>query len=138
MIRNQQTRTNAKMNKQLLTALLFAGLSATATAEPVVYYCNTTAYAQVKEEKVQNIRSYAFRLFIDRENKKIKIAGEVNTNEVEEGVYSGAVSINADSSSFMAWDNSSLLNFENGRLLQTVLSRTASIIQSYSAQCDRY
>ena len=35
------------MTKCLPAALLIAGLSATAKAEPTVYYCNTTKFADV-------------------------------------------------------------------------------------------
>ena len=42
------------MIKQLLTALLIAGLSATAKAEPTVYYCNMTALVKVDADGTVN------------------------------------------------------------------------------------
>ena len=65
------------MTKQFLAALLIAGLSATAKAEPTVYYCNTTKFADVDKDEIQKIRSYPFKLFVDLKNSKIKVAGEI-------------------------------------------------------------
>ena len=42
------------MTKQLLTALLIAGLSATAKAEPAVYYCEMTALVKVESDGTVN------------------------------------------------------------------------------------
>ena len=64
------------MTKHLLTALLIAGFSVTAKAEPTVYYCNTVSYAEVTEGKVSDVRSYPFKLFIDFAERKIKVAGK--------------------------------------------------------------
>ena len=66
------------MTKQLLTALLIAGISAMAKAEPTVYYCNTTAFAQVYGTTTDTVRSYPFKLFIEADlgRTKIKIAAD--------------------------------------------------------------
>ena len=74
---------------KLLTALLIAGLSATAKAEPVVYYCNTTAFADVVGSEINHVRSYPFKLFVDLQNKRIKLSGEFADSDSEAfGKYS--------------------------------------------------
>ena len=63
------------MTKQLLTALLIAGLSATAKAEPVVYYCNTVQQSVIQKSRTIDLIPQRFKLFVDLGKKKIKIVG---------------------------------------------------------------
>ena len=75
------------MTKQLLTALLIAGLSATAKAEPVAYYCATTANVTVTEEGVVEHQSNPFRLLVDLAAKRVKVSrGESISWEWEDGL----------------------------------------------------
>ena len=63
------------MKGKLLTALLVAGLSATAKAEPVVYYCNTIKHAFIDTQGVATVESIPLRIFIERDTKAVKIKG---------------------------------------------------------------
>ena len=63
------------MSKPLLTALLIAGLSATAKAESEIYLCNTIEHAFVDIEGVKNIPSAPFKMFADKDKNQIRLEG---------------------------------------------------------------
>ena len=74
------------MTKQLLTALLIAGSSATAKAEPVVYYCDTVQQSVIQKSRTVVLPAQRFKLFVDLKIKKIKIAGTLlDDHEVSDG-----------------------------------------------------
>lgn len=129
------------MKGKLLTVLLTAGLSATAKAEPIVYYCNSTAYALVTSEEVVNAESHLFRLFIDRENEKIKISGDSMLHEITHRSWGGVVYIYEDGQSFSAHDGFSLVKFKEGHLLVTKIALPVSMemfVKTFSADCEKY
>ena len=133
--------------KQLLTGLLIAGLSATAKAELAVYYCNTTSYGQVTKEEVSNIRSYPFKLFIDLEQGKVKISGEISPIEIVDGTRLGRVKAWGDAvglgqDSFFAHDPTIILDFRDGQLASTRVGELKGtdkfLIASYIASCEKF
>ena len=135
------------MTKQLLTALLIAGISLTANAELVVYYCNTTSYGQVTNEGVDNIRSYPFKLFIDLEQGKVKISGEISPIEIVNGTRFGRVKswgdeVGLGQGSFFAHDPTIILDFRHGQLASTRLGELKGtddfLISSYLASCEKF
>lgn len=118
-----------------------------AKAEPVVYFCNTTNYAQVTDEKVGNIRSYPLKLFVDLEQGKVKISGDVLAIEIEDGASIGRVRAWRDAAeygqdAFFAHDPSHLLDFQNGQLASTSILKLKDpeefIISSYLASCEKF
>ena len=136
------------MTKQLLTALLIAGLLATAKAEPVAYFCNTTQYAEVTDDEVSNIRSYPFKLLVDLEQGKVKISGDISPIEIVDGKFFGRVEpwggdeAGLRQDSFFAHDPTIVLDFRDGQLAFTGIGKLTStddfIIASYLASCEKF
>ena len=138
---------------KLLTALLIAGLSATAKAEPVVYYCNTYQYAQVDDTEVADIIDYPIKLFIDREKRVIKVAGNPLMDDftIDNGNVGGQVvgfypsdgqygeDAFAASSGFDGY-----VEFRNGVLAVVAVntgiehSKSDFLLNSYLADCDKF
>ena len=138
------------MTKQLLTALLIAGLSATAKAEPVVYQCETISFARITEKGVGNLKSHPFRLFVDlgkpeSTNKKIKVVGEVITEfEVTADVDSLIIPLDEDhgENAFIGQLGPFVtFSFRYGLFSASFLSQVGDrhrpIIDSYISRCDQ-
>ena len=133
---------------KLLTALLIAGISATAKAEPVAYFCNTTKYAQVTDDEVSKIRSYPFKLLVDLEQGKVKISGEISPIEIVDGKFFGRVKpwggdeTGLGQDSFFAHDPTIILDFRDGQLASTRIGELRGtddfLISSYLASCDKF
>lgn len=131
------------MTKHFLTALLIAGFSVAAKAEPTVYYCNTTAYAQVDASNVSDIRSYPFKLFVDLEQGKVKIAGDVNfATEITRGEGHSAVDTYGNSDDlFFAYNIVESMVFDKGSLTltsQVPLANGEPFIIAAVARCDKF
>lgn len=118
-----------------------------AKAEPTVYYCNTTQYAEVTEERVANIRSYAFKLFIDLEAtpRRVKASGEAVNFDYTDGEigtinpYWEGAGFGYDS--FFGGAIGSTYEFRNGIFAYTTTSRLAdksTYIASFLARCDKF
>ena len=65
------------LTKYLFTALLIAGLPATANAETSVYYCNTQHFAQITDDGVANVKSYPFKMKVDSSRRTVEFKGDV-------------------------------------------------------------
>ena len=143
------------MTKHLLTALLIAGFSVTAKAEPTVYYCNTTAYAVTQAGDVSNLKSYPFKLFVDLESRKVKVAGDVNfATELTDGKLGARVrkftllGLGDDAlipgfseDAFYAHDIFTHLSFEGGTLQLSDFGADANskrFVRSIIARCDKF
>ena len=135
------------MTKQLLTALLIAGLSATAKAEPVVYYCNTTAFAQVYGDNSDVVKSYPLKLFIERHitKSKIKIASDeiwdlnLDASKETDSVYLWPTEYGDDA--FWGNNDDVMVDFRNGVLAYTTIgtSKTGELMASaYVASCEKF
>ena len=141
----------ADITNKLLTTLLVVGLSATARAEPTVYYCNTIKYGEVTKEKVSNIRSYPFKLFVDTEARpvKVKVAGETINFEATDGVRFANVTLwnserNFGENAFYGNKLSSIFDFRGGIFAYTAIISMGKefgkemVISSYQARCDKF
>ena len=63
------------MTKQLLTTLLIAGISATAKAEPTVYYCEMKSFADFMHDgEIVNYKLERFTMKV--ESKKVSFGGD--------------------------------------------------------------
>ena len=66
--------------KQLLSVILIAGLSATANAEPTVYYCEMTAHNELsKSGFARNLNLQQFSMKIEAKTLSFKGLGVMNT-----------------------------------------------------------
>ena len=138
------------MTKPLLTALLIAGLSATAKAEPTVYFCNTTQYTQLTKEKVRRFKSHPFKLFVDLEAGRVKVTGEhvigVNiSDDLDLGNVRKWPNVEIDfgEGAFFANDGDWLVDFRRGNLAVTGISSISDngsefLISGYIATCDKF
>ena len=129
------------MTKQLLIALLITGLSATAKAEPTVYYCNTTHYAQVNPDQLLNLRSYPVKLFVDIKSERVKVSltDWATTFKNDEILYFGD---SEGSESFQGSNRYGLVRFYNKTLAYTDIDYRekdgAVMISSFTASCDKF
>ena len=135
---------------KLLTALLIAGLSATAKAEPVVYFCNTIKYSEVTKDEVSNIRSYPFKLFIDTESRRMKVAGElINFEATDNEMFAKVIPWHADynlgENAFHGFALGKTFDFRSGVFAFSAISTLGGesmgkemIVASYLAQCDKF
>ena len=131
------------MTKHLLTALLIAGFSVAAKAEPTVYYCNTTEYAQVTGGGVIDVKSYPFKLFVDK--AKVKISGDIDPIEITSGADGTVLpmSLSKDGNDdFLAFNYKAVLDFRNRQLAYTTVRRRAIdgdfLLSSLLADCDKF
>ena len=139
----------ASITNKLLTALLVVGLSATARAEPTVYYCNTIKFGEVTTEKVSNIKSHPFKLFIDAEAQRVKVAGEsINFEATDSVMYANVTpwgtQHNLGENAFYGNTLSSIFDFRGGVFAFTAINTLGDglgkemIISSYVARCDKF
>ena len=130
------------MTKQLLTALLVAGLSATAKAEPVVYYCTTTQFAEVFVDKVIKIKDYRFKLFVDLQNKLVKIAGEIGEFQaMSDDVFVWSLPQTSEQIGFFGGNPLGNFDFRNNTLAYTKAGSNSDgelFVQSLVARCDKF
>lgn len=122
---------------KLLTALFIAGLSATAKAEPVVYYCNTTAHVKVTETEILDYQSRPFRLLVDLEAKRAKVSRDVDFHwEWEDGLMNERVS----SLALGAWGDDAF--FANNEFISLIYGSGKAMISQLRVtdgirkQCD--
>ena len=131
------------MTKCLPAALLIAGLSVTAKAEPTVYYCNTTKFADVMKDEIQTIKSYPFKLFVDWANDKIKIAGEFAEFEASGDQVTpwSVLSTEKGENAFFGSTISRTFDFQNNILgYSTVTSNQNGelFVRGIIARCDKF
>lgn len=134
------------MISKSIISILFSSIAVVAAAEPSVYYCNTTGYAQVERNDVRDIQSYPFKLFIDLENRQIKIAGSVDfAMELKEGEGYARVrswqmpSLGKDA--FFAHNTFASFIFESNTLLVSELGATKAggyFVNAAIARCDKF
>ena len=133
------------MTKQLLTALLIAGLSATAKAEPTPYFCSTTAHVQITEKEIQDVESRPFRLLVDLETKQVKVSRDVNFYwEWEDGLLNervGSLKLKAwGDNAFYANNEFISLIYGSGKLMISQLQVLNGVrkIDAVIANCDGF
>lgn len=130
------------MTKQLLTALLIAGLSATAKAEPVVYYCETISGQTIwVSGDSKPAESFRFKIKVDESTLKIsrKIDGESSVT-----VYTLIDSYDPKLGTFKSNGlanpsriSSHQLTFNNKVLIHT-FQLPGHFVSSYIAQCEDF
>ena len=130
------------MSKNLLTALLIAGMSATAKAEPTVYYCNTTAFADIVGSETEKIKSYPFKLFVDLQNEKIKMSAEFGDSEASgdqiipwDGVF------NCGEDAFFVSNLLEVFDFKDNTLAYAKIGfnqHGETSVRAFMARCDKF
>ena len=133
----------ADITNKLLTALLIAGLSVMAKAEPVVYYCNTIKFVEVFKDEVINIKSYPFKLFVDLKSKKIKIAGEIGDFEATgDEVITWSPFFKRGENAFYGGNALGTFDFQHNTLIYSKATARDSdkelFIMSFIARCDKF
>ena len=123
------------MTKHLLTALLIAGLSATAKAEPTVYYCTTTHLVSVSPDGVKKYSQEPFKLFIDAENKAIEIRSDAIGFALSHNPPESTVNTKG-THYFDAHGHGVVTDFVNGDLDVAILKGYQKIL--YKASCDKF
>ena len=133
------------MTKQLLTALLIAGLSATAKAKPVAYYCATTANVTVTEKGIVEHQSNPFRLLVDLESKRVKISRDVDFYwEWEDGLGNeqvGSLEYKAiGDNAFYATNEFISLVYGSGKVMISQLGSTDGVrkVDAVIANCEEF
>ena len=133
------------MTKQLLTALLMTGLSATATAEPVAYYCATTANVTVSEKGVVEHQSNPFRLLVDLAAKRVKVSRDLNFYwEWEDGLGNeqvGSLEYKAiGDNAFYATNEFISLVYGSGKVMISQLSSADGVrkVDAVIANCEEF
>ena len=137
------------MATKTFAVMLIATTAIFAKAEPSVYFCNTTEFAQVTDDGVGNIKSYPFRLFVDLDQKKIKISGDIAIAPLEtlhdgqdNHVMPWTISSDKGEDAFFAFNSSILLDFQNGQLAATKLAyrsvKPGFLLSSLLASCEKF
>ena len=151
MQKDKSIGRKVKMTKQLLTALFIAGLSATAKAEPVVYYCNVIQWSDTTPEKISDLPiDTKFRMTIDLEKLTLEIKAKKGAssrlldltiaNDLDKGQR---VSPWLLDQSFTASSHANLLTFYDGMLTYTrtyfgMKGQPDPSINSRIASCDQF
>jgi len=109
------------MTKQLLTALLIAGLSATVQAEQWLCKGKETANFEPYLED-SRISSVSFVVDIDREQESVKLKGDIKGGSINDPTYWGGSVVFGDGYIFRAstWSQTIRLN-EDGKMMRTML-----------------